>query len=150
MLTITAEFRHQANAEEAIQKIRQTGNDSGPITLVSLAHLSDEGASSHATAPISTGSAIGGITGLVIGFSTIAIPSLGAFAAAGPLAGLLSGTALGGIVGSFLTPEDLPENPPEVLGGRVLFSMPVNRETAGAVSKILKSHTGSMVELQKK
>lgn len=147
---ITAEFRHRANAEEAIAKIRQRGEDSGLISLTTLAHLSGEEEYSEKNHPISKGSAIGGITGLAVGFSTIAIPSLGAFAAAGPIAGLLSGTALGGIVGSLLTPEELPQEKEEALGGRVLFSMPVTRENAGTVSKILKDHTATLVELQKR
>lgn len=149
---ITAEFRHKANAEEAIAKIRQTGNDVGAISLVTLAHLSTEREAMHITdGSVSTGSTIGGIAGLAIGFSTIAIPSLGVFAAAGPLAGLLSGTVLGGVAGSLFSPSSKSEEntPSEVLGGKVLFSMPVTQEAAGAVSKILKAHNGKLVELHR-
>ena len=151
MLTLTAEFTHKAEADQAIAKIRQSGNDSGAISLIHLANHPHKESSENG---LSAGSTLGGIAGMFLGMSTIAMPGLGVFAAAGPLAGLLTGTITGGIAGSLVSmgidEHRSREYEQDVLGGKVLFSMPVTHENAGSVSKILKDYQGYEVELHQR
>lgn len=151
MLTLTAEFTHKAEADQAIARIRQSGNDSGSISLI---HLADQPRKESYEDGISAGSTLGGIAGMFVGMSTISMPNLGDFAAAGPLAGLLTGTITGGIAGSLISmgidEHRSREYEKDVLGGKVLFSMPVTRENAGSVSRILKDYQGYEVELHQR
>jgi len=100
-----------------------------------------------------SGATFGGIAGLVLGMGTIAIPGLGVIAAAGPIAGLLTGAVTGGIIGGLIDlgiPEkDSTNYEDEIRQGGVLFSMPVDHDTAGKVSQILKSCGAKRVEYHK-
>jgi len=54
------------------------------------------------TAGASTGGVLGGLAGLAMGAGALAIPGIGPVIAAGPIAGLLSGAATGGVAGSLI------------------------------------------------
>lgn len=66
----------------------------------------EEEAAAHAKRPTArgaeVGAAIGGIGGLVIGLSTLAIPAIGPLVVAGPLAVLLASTGFGAAGGGLL------------------------------------------------
>ena len=98
---------------------------------------------------IPAGSTLGGLVGLVAGMSTVFLPGLGEFAAAGPLAGLLCGSVTGGVVGSLVS-LGLSERESEsfaqgVANGRVLFSMETAEDLVPEVEKILTRHRAECV-----
>lgn len=55
-----------------------------------------------AGAGVATGGVLGGIGGLLLSIGTIAIPGIGPFLAAGPIAATLGGIAAGGVAGGVL------------------------------------------------
>ena len=59
-------------------------------------------AAEGATAGAATGCVIGGVFGLLVGFGTLTIPSMGSLFAAGPLMAALSGIGAGGCIGGIL------------------------------------------------
>lgn len=85
----------------AADKNKESGSAERHEQTTMLADDNDLGMGKVATGA-STGGVLGGLAGLAMGAGALAIPGIGPVIAAGPIAGLLSGAATGGIAGSLI------------------------------------------------
>jgi len=108
--TVVGLFDSREQAEKAVSSLRgrgfyeeisilaadkgKTGGDTGE-------YRRDTGGGSVASG-VSAGSVLGGLAGLAMGAGALVIPGVGPIVAAGPIAGLLSGAATGGIAGGLI------------------------------------------------
>jgi len=101
-----------------------------------------------------TGGILGGLAGLAMGAGALTIPGLGPIIAAGPIAGMLSGIAGGGIAGA-LVDWGIPQErgqffEEEVRKGNVLVSVSSDNQRADEAAEILRRFGGKEVESHKK
>lgn len=116
-----------------------------------FAHEKSTKAPEGAAVGVTTGGAIGGTFGLLVGVGMLAIPGLGPIIAAGPILGALAGLGVGGAVGGLIgamvglgIPEyEARRYEGHVKAGGVMLS--VHCDTADEVSraKDLLKHTGA-------
>ncbi|MVO98762.1 general stress protein [Paenibacillus lutrae] len=118
---IVGVFDSEREAIQSIEGLKQQGFSSDDISIITkdkheAAEIGDrtgtkapEGAATGAA----TGGVVGGVTGLLAGLGALAIPGVGPFLAAGPIAATLTGAAVGagagGLVGGLVgmgIPED--------------------------------------------
>ncbi len=158
---IAAIFESAEKAEKASIEVREAGMGSDEVSIVRLEDTErGEGETTGTTendnisTGLTSGGVIGGVAGLALGIGSVAIPGLGVLAAAGPVAGLISGAVTGGIVGTLvdlgISRDDGPRYEEEIRQGRVYWSMPVNEDNGGLVSRILKECDAVNVELHDK
>jgi len=108
--TVVGLFDSREQAEKAVSSLRGRGfyeeisvlaadkNRAGGDTE---RYRTDTGGGSVASG-VSAGSVLGGLAGLAMGAGALVIPGVGPIVAAGPIAGLLSGAATGGIAGGLI------------------------------------------------
>lgn len=101
-----------------------------------------------------TGGVLGGLAGLAMGAGALTIPGLGPIIAAGPIAGMLSGVAGGGIAGALVDwgiPQERGEFfEKEVRKGNVLVSVRSDDQKADEAAEVLRQHGGKDVESHNK
>lgn len=103
-----------------------------------------------------TGAAIGGLAGLLLSLTAVAIPGIGPVLAAGPLAAVIAGAGIGATAGgliSGLTRLGVPEEDANyyaegVRRGGTLVSVEASDERAEAAVRIMKHH--GAVEIDKR
>ena len=112
--TLIGLYDTRDHAQRAVSELVQNGFPREDISLAlsdtgktyTEPPLHEEEADAQVERPIAqgaeVGAAIGGIGGLVIGLTTLAIPVVGPLAVAGPLAALLAGAGLGAAGGGLL------------------------------------------------
>jgi len=108
--TVIGVFENKQQAEKAVNAVRNSGFDTNEISIVAKGGKKNNGNNGDEetlemdtlTDGTATGGVIGGLAGLAIGAGALAIPGIGPLFAAGPIAGLLSGAATGGIAGSLI------------------------------------------------
>jgi hypothetical protein len=159
MKTIVGLYDNVTDAQQAVQALTNAGFDRDRISLVlhdregayssGLGHdatLTDT--SDDIGAGVATGAAVGGLGGLLIGLSALAIPGIGPVVAAGPLvAGLVGagvGAAVGGLVGA-LASAGVPEEQAHyyvegVRRGGALVTVEANDEEANEVADIMNRY----------
>lgn len=146
-------FREEGQAEEAVNKLREEGFDQ------EISILAKEGAqgggegggggegdirmeNDQVSDGATTGGVLGGLTGLAVGAGALVIPGLGPLIAAGPIAGLLSGAATGGVAGALVDwgiPEaESRQYEEDVKQGKVLVSVECDEEKAKSAKETLK------------
>ena len=98
-----------------------------------------------------SGGALGGIAGFLAGAGTIAIPGLGILAAAGPVTGMLSGLAAGGLIGGLIDlgiPEpNSSEYESYIRNGKVLFTMKTGKDHTEEIVGVLRDKGAYKVEV---
>lgn len=115
---IVGVFQTEAAAIEAIKRLKETGYADSEISVLArqkdkLNRISDitntdvdNDAVDGAVGGAVTGGVIGGIGALLVELGVLAIPGVGPFLAAGPiaatLAGIVAGGAVGGVVGALV------------------------------------------------
>ena len=148
-------FDRREDGEAMVELLHRQGW--GPDRL-GLIHRSDEAAPGESTSEgkeegIAAGALLGGVAGVALGLMVLAIPGVGAFVAAGPLAVALAGvagSAVGGLTGSFAglgIPEaDARDYEEAVHGGGyfVLASVPSEHE-AKEVRAIFEAHDAQSI-----
>lgn len=119
--TVVGIFDDRDDAYRAIEALKDSGFRSEDIGITmrdrqeSEALVEDTGASAGAGAATGAlaGGALGGLAGWLVGIGALAIPGVGPFIAAGPLAAALTGAAIGaaggGLLGA-LTGMGVPED----------------------------------------
>lgn len=158
---IAAIFESAEKAEKAANDVRNAGIGAEEISIVRLEDTEQGKRETTGTTGndnisdgLTTGGVIGGIAGLALGIGSVAVPGLGVLAAAGPVAGLISGAVTGGVVGTLVdlgvSEEAGSRYEEEIRRGRVYWSMPVNEDNGGLVSRILKENDAVSVELHDK
>ncbi|HYO49404.1 MAG TPA: hypothetical protein VEW94_06095 [Chloroflexia bacterium] len=99
------------------------------------------------------GAGLGGLAGLALGLAGLAIPGVGPFLAAGPLAaalgGALAGGAAGGIIGALSNigvPEEYArEYAAQIEQGSTLVSVRTDALTRDLVERVLTAHGGESI-----
>jgi hypothetical protein len=98
------------HAERAVDTLIAVGFASSDISVLlpdtrstkEFAHVKETKAPEGTAAGVTTGGAIGGTLGVLVGVGALAIPGLGPFIAAGPIMAGLAGLGVGGAVGGLL------------------------------------------------
>src|SRR5919112_5790984 len=123
-------YRDEAQVTDAVDALRAAGFRSTDISVLfpdnrgtkDFAHEKNTKAPEGTAAGATSGMAIGGTLGWLVGIGALAIPGIGPFIAAGPivaaLAGAGAGGALGGVFGA-LVGMGIPEDKAERFEGRV-------------------------------
>jgi hypothetical protein len=100
---------------------------------------------------ITTGGVLGSIAGLAVGAGALVIPGIGPLIAAGPIAGLLSGAAVGGIAGGLIdwgVPADVSRRFEEdVKQGKTLVSVHASSPKLDDAANILRRHGANDVNI---
>ncbi|WP_051412074.1 hypothetical protein [Halonatronum saccharophilum] len=154
-------FRDKAEAERAVQAMKELGVEENRISLVAK---HQEGADVEAGREMggtdsiadgtATGGAIGGIAGILAGAGLLAVPGLGPILAAGPLAAGLSGLAAGGVAGGLvdygMDEETGQRYANELESGRILVGVEdAQEEKINEVTSVLKDSGAYDVTLGK-
>ena len=100
MRTVVGIFNSKSAAEAAVGQLRGAGYDE-EISIVTSpeGHSSDFERGRSMSAGAATGGIVGGIAGIALGASALAVPGIGPLLAAGPVSALLTGVTTGGIIG---------------------------------------------------
>ena len=119
--TVVAVFDDRDDAQDAIRALRDAGFTADDISILArdrdvAGRLADDTGTEMATGAATgalAGGLLGGVAGWLVGIGALAIPGVGPFIAAGPLAAALGGAAIGaaggGIIGA-LTGMGIPED----------------------------------------
>ncbi|MDW7674594.1 MAG: DUF1269 domain-containing protein [Bacillota bacterium] len=148
-------FHSQGQAEEAVNQLREEGFDRDISILAKEGNdkegkerttMEDDSVADGAT----TGGVLGGLTGLAVGAGALVIPGIGPLIAAGPIAGLLSGAATGGLGGALVdwgVPEaESRRYEEEVRRGRILVSVECNDDKVDMCQEILQKKGANEVK----
>jgi stress response protein YsnF len=148
-------FESRSEAERVVQELESKGYPSNSISIMAanaegetIESTSEgeeriEGAAKGAT----TGAVIGGVGGVLLGLTALAIPGVGPIVAAGPIAAGLTGAgigaAAGGLIGA-LTKAGVPEEDAQIYAegirrGGALVSVTVDDSRADDVADLMES-----------
>lgn len=150
-------FDDRDDAEDAINALRSSGFQASDVSVVArdrdvagrLADDTGTEAGAGAATGALAGGLLGGAAGWLVGIGALAIPGIGPFIAAGPLAAALGGAALGaaggGLVGA-LTGAGIPEDEAKwyderVRGGDILVTVN-SRGRAQEAQSIMRQYGG--------
>src|SRR5690349_13285938 len=97
----------EAQAQDIVNRLKAANFSNNDISVLfpdrsgtkDFAHEHQTKAPEGAATGAGTGAVLGGTLGWLAGIGALAIPGLGPFVAAGPIAAALSGAAMGGAVG---------------------------------------------------
>ncbi len=164
-------FSEPSQADETINELKNLGFKNEDISVVMKERENESSenlargaeVARDASSGITTGGAIGGIAGLIIGIAAISVPGLGALIAAGPLAialglgeigvatlaGLITGAAAGGMIGGLVglgIPREQAKIYEEaVRKGQVLLSVSTTEENERLASETFKKFKATEV-----
>lgn len=155
--TVVGVFSSHDKAEQAVAEMRKSGFDTNEISIVAKGqdeNVDAQGDTSLGMDTVSdgvtTGGALGGLAGLAMGAGALTIPGLGPIIAAGPIAGLLSGAATGGVAGGLLDmgiPEDRGQHyENEVRSGKILAAVRTEEQKVEKAADIFRSYGAKDVE----
>ncbi len=163
-------FSDPQEADKAVDELQEAGIKKEEISIIVREESRPKVPSGRkvevakdAAAGVTTGGAIGGIAGLIIGIVAIAVPGLGLLVAAGPLAvalglvqiggttlaGAITGAAAGGIIGGLVglgVPEERAKAYEEAIRkGQILLAVGVTPDNQEKVREIFSNHGASQV-----
>ena len=103
-------YRDEAHVSGAVDALRAAGYRNTDISVLfpdnrgtkDFAHEKNTKAPEGTAAGASSGMAIGGALGWLVGIGALAIPGIGPFIAAGPIVAALAGAGAGGAVGGLI------------------------------------------------
>ncbi|MBS4024291.1 MAG: hypothetical protein KGZ96_01300 [Clostridia bacterium] len=155
-------FESRSHAESAVHQLREEGFDREISILAKEENaggrtgggrnggdirMENDSVADGAT----TGGVIGGLTGLAVGAGALVIPGLGPLIVAGPIAGLLSGAATGGVGGALVDwgiPEEEGQRYEEdIRQGNILVAVECNEKKADKCKEILSSKGADDVKI---
>ena len=158
--TIVGVFPEEAGAIEAIDRLLELGYDREDISILAenpeRYHVGSDldvtpphDIGKGATAGAITGGMVGGFGALIASLSALAIPGIGPFLAAGPIAatltGLIAGGAVGGAVGALaglgINKDEAKLYEQNLKDGDILVIVEAENEKAEAVTSILHKPT---------
>ncbi|WP_418790303.1 general stress protein [Phosphitispora sp. TUW77] len=155
--TVISTFSSRAQAEKAVSDLRNKGfeheisivakDESGTTAIDRNSEMYGGDSITDGTA---AGGMLGGIAGLALGAGAMAIPGLGPVIAAGPIAGLFSGAATGGIAGG-LTDWGIPEDrgnyyEGKLKEGNIVAAIKTDDNKVSTAASVLRSHGAQDVE----
>lgn len=137
-------------ASNACQEIRNSGIASGEISLITRNDF-DESSMGYSTDIVENAGDIGQSTGFMFDLKSVAVPGMGIVGSVGPASSAMHDPSTGSVVSAMM---DIGVHEPsayryekQLNEGRVLFSMPVNADTAGKVAKILRTGGAKHIEI---
>ncbi|HHY71367.1 MAG TPA: hypothetical protein GX519_06955 [Thermoanaerobacterales bacterium] len=161
--TVIGVFDSYDQAEKAVAKLRQSGYDTNEISIVAKGKQGrngddDEGSTTLGMSTVAggttTGGVLGGLAGLAMGAGALAIPGFGPIIATGPIAGLLSGAATGGLAGGLIDwgiPEEQGRHyEGEVKKGKILAAVRTHEQKIDNAAEVLKQNGANDVNTQQK
>ena len=140
MRTITAVFDSHHKAVTAANRVKDAGLRTDEISVITP-NNGENTRHDDISEGVLKGGVLGGAIGLLVGAGAVAIPGIGAIAAAGPIAGLITGTLTGGLVGA-LVDLGIPEDEAQeynnlLLQGKTIWSMGVTDDYYPQVRDVL-------------
>lgn len=149
--TVVAVFENHQQADNSVMQLRQKGFRQEEISVVAKQHQqTDEMGGTYNDSIVdgaATGSALGGIGGLMAAAGALAIPGFGPIIAMGPLAAILGGAVAGGVAGGLVdygVPADRgKEYEAHLEGGNVLAVIRAEASKAGKAAEIFRQ-TGAL------
>jgi uncharacterized membrane protein len=149
--TIIGVFENRSNAEAAVASLRQQGFTKEEINIISKKQEhQDTNEDDDILDGTLTGSAIGGIGGLILGAGALVIPGIGPIIAAGPIAAAVGGAIAGGITGGLIDwgiPADESQHyEQEVIDGSILAIIRTNAGKVNSVAQILRQNGAKEVK----
>lgn len=153
--TVTALYENYPQANSAVEDLVKHDFRREDISLMAQEastkdgiHAPEEEAMSGTATGLSFGAAIGGVGGLVLGLSALAIPGIGPIIAAGPIVAALVGAGVGAAAGGLigvLTDLGVPEEEAHyyaegVRRGGVLLTVHAADNMAERAASILSTH----------
>jgi hypothetical protein len=153
--TIIGVFENRSNAEAAVAALRQQGFSKEEINIISKKQShQDSNEDDDILDGTLTGSAIGGIGGLILGAGALVIPGIGPIIAAGPIAAAVGGAIAGGITGGLIDwgiPADESQHyEQEVIDGSILAIIRTNAGKVNSVAQILRQNGAKEVNSHSK
>lgn len=158
--TLAGHFANSMEAQAAIDQLERQGFTKDQVSYLAhdgsgrLANAAPERVESDSNT--AKGAALGGVSGLLLGLASLAIPGIGPIVAAGPIAAALAGGAVGAATGGLLGALGdlgLPENDAKhwadlmQSAGGALVLVRVDEENTGPARNILVDHGASDVRL---
>ena len=154
--TVVGIFESEHVAKESIKDLRSAGFER-EISLLARNQSSDDsdsenmGGGGTIADGIATGGVLGGLGGLAIGAGALVIPGIGPMIAAGPIAGMLSGVAGGGVAGG-LVDWGIPEEEgrryeEEIKQDNIIVAVNSSESTIDEAEEILRNHGASKVRV---
>lgn len=154
---IVGVFDSDQEAVSAIHKLKESGFAEEEISVIaknrddvpSISRETGTKVSEGAITGAVTGGLLGGAGGFIAGLGAMALPGIGPFLAAGPIAaavlgGAAAGAGAGGLVGSLvglgIPEEDAREYESDFLEGHILVMVDAEEDSKAAVSSIFKAH----------
>jgi uncharacterized membrane protein len=129
---ISAVFDDRAEAQRALQELRNAGIDEGAISLLGQADAASDNDTDHqegaSKASVAASAAAGGVGGAILGVAALAIPGVGPLAAAGAIAASAVGPmaaagaalgAAGGAAARMLNDHDVEGRDAEYYGKHI-------------------------------
>ncbi|HHY13721.1 MAG TPA: hypothetical protein GX526_03665 [Thermoanaerobacterales bacterium] len=155
--TVIGVFSSEDQAESAVNEMRDSGFNDEEISIVAKDSSQQENLEQDDTTMgmdfrggTTTGGVLGGLAGLALGAGALTIPGLGPIIAMGPIAGMLSGAAIGGVTGGLVdwgVPEDRGKHYEEkVKEGHILTAVRTDDRKVDKAADILRENGASDVE----
>ena len=159
---VISTFDTRSKAEQAVNELRQKGFNQ-EISVIAKEEmvagrfdrnrgqrdmeLGGDSISDGAT----TGGVLGGLAGLAAGVGALAIPGLGPLFAAGPIAGVLSGAATGGIAGSLID-WGIPEAQgrqieQDIRSGKIMVAVQSDSNKINEAASVLRKYGANSVNI---
>ena len=159
---VISTFDTRSKAEQAVNELRQKGFNQ-EISVIAKEEmvagrfdrnrgqrdmeLGGDSISDGAT----TGGVLGGLAGLAAGVGALAIPGLGPLFAAGPIAGVLSGAATGGIAGSLID-WGIPEAQgrqieQDIRSGKIMVAVQSDSNNINEAASVLRKYGANSVNI---
>lgn len=149
MITVTGLFDTHDDAQSAVQELIVSGWEREEIGIVATRPDSEEPEVTHlAVKDAEKGAVVGGLSGLLLGLSELALPGIGPILAGGwivtTLLGVAAGAAAGGLVGALVdlgvSHEEASHLAEGVRRGGTLVTLKTAEERVGAAEEILRRH----------
>ncbi len=149
---IVAVFNSTENAHRATSQIASKGISTERVSIVSR-HGEEQAQEGYYDDSVVdgavSGSILGGLGGLLLGVGSVVIPGFGVLAAAGPIAGLITGATFGGIVGALIDlgiPEaEASGYEQDLQSGKIIWTMQCESEYGDEVKQILRENGAEKV-----
>ena len=156
MTNVVGLFETRDQAKRAIEALKAAGLKSEDLSIVmrerSLSEevAEDTGADNSDAVGVGavSGGVLGGMAGLLVGLGVIAIPGIGPFLAAGPIAAALAGGAVGATAGGMagalihhgVSEEEAGFYSSAVERGGILLAVKTNTKRETEVRRVLEAH----------
>jgi len=161
--TVVGLFHDMRDARAAVDELRASGIEASNISLVAAgshdadSELARKDIATDVAADAGIGAALGGIGGLLLGFTALVIPGIGPVMAAGPLVAALSGAGVGAVAGGLIgglneagVPQDEAKHYADrVSGGDVLLTVNASAADAERARDIMDGRGAADLDPQK-